>query len=56
MKYLLLSTHTDDVELGCGGTLKKLLSQSHNLFWVLFSTAEDSVHPNMPKNTLRNDF
>ena len=56
MKYLLLAPHTDDVELGCGGTVKKLLSQGHDLYWVVFSTAEDSVPPNMPKDTLRNEF
>lgn len=56
MKYLLLAPHTDDVELGCGGTVKKLLLQGHDLYWVVFSTAEDSVPPNMPKDTLRNEF
>lgn len=56
MKYLLLAPHTEDVELGCGGTVKKLLSQGHDLYWVVFSTAEDSIPAVMPKDTLKNEF
>ena len=43
MKYLLLAPHTDDIELGCGGTVVKLLEDGNEIHWVVFSTAEDSV-------------
>lgn len=56
MKYLLLAPHTDDVELGCGGTVLKLLSEGHEVHWIVFSTAEDSVPAGMPKDTLKNEF
>jgi len=56
MKVLVLSPHTDDVELGCGGTIIKLLEGGHEIFWVVFSTAEDSLPVTAPKDTLKKEF
>jgi len=56
MRILFLSPHTDDVELGAGGTLVKFLERGYDVFWVVFSTAEDSLPNNLPKDTLRNEF
>ena len=56
MKVLLLSPHTDDVELGAGGTVAKLLEEGHELFWAVFSTCEDAVPKGMPKDTLKKEF
>jgi LmbE family N-acetylglucosaminyl deacetylase len=53
---LLLSPHTDDIELGCGGTVFKLLENGANLFWVVFSTAEISIPKEYSKDTLKNEF
>ena len=56
MKILFLSPHTDDVELGAGGTLAKFLELGHEILWVVFSTAEDSLPDNMPKDILKKEF
>lgn len=56
MRVLFLSPHTDDVELGAGGTLIKFLEGGHEVFWMVFSTAEDSLPAGMPKDTLKNEF
>ena len=56
MKILFLSPHTDDVELGAGGTLVKSLELGHEILWVVFSTAEDSLPDNMPKDALKKEF
>ncbi len=56
MKVLILAPHTDDAELGCGGTISKLLDGGHEICWVVFSTAEDSLPKGMPKDTLRTEF
>jgi LmbE family N-acetylglucosaminyl deacetylase len=56
MKVLFISPHTDDVELGAGGTLTKLLEHGHEVFWTVFSTAESSLPPGLPKDTLRKEF
>ncbi len=57
MKILLLSPHTDDVELGAGGTLIKLLEdRSNDICWVVFSICEDAVPEGLPPDTLEKEF
>ena len=56
MKVLVLSPHTDDVELGAGGTLSKLMENGWDTYWMVFSTAEKSLPEGVDKNTLRNEF
>ena len=51
-KILLLSPHTDDGELGCGGTVAKLIEQGKEVFYVAFSACEQSVLPQFPKDIL----
>ncbi len=55
-KILLLSPHTDDVELGCGGSVAKFIEQGHEVLWIAFSVAEDSLPPGLPKDTLAREF
>jgi LmbE family N-acetylglucosaminyl deacetylase len=42
LKLLFLGAHCDDIEIGCGGTVLKLLSARSNLevVWVVFSSSE----------------
>lgn len=56
MRVLVLSPHTDDAELGCGGTIIKLMEDGHEIFWVVFSTAVDSLAPGLPKDTLKREY
>ncbi|ACL16197.1 PIG-L deacetylase family protein [Methanosphaerula palustris] len=56
MKILVLSPHTDDAELGCGGTIVKLLNGENEIYWVVFSTAEDSLPDGLPKDTLKREY
>ena len=53
---LILSPHTDDAELGCGGFISKLIEEGKNIFWVVFSAAEESLHPDLSSDTLVNEF
>jgi len=53
---LILSPHTDDAELGCGGTIIKMLETGKKIHWVVFSTAAESLPDGLPKNTLRDEF
>jgi LmbE family N-acetylglucosaminyl deacetylase len=55
-KILILSPHTDDAELGCGGSIINYLEQKKEIFWVVFSTAEESLPKDMPENTLKIEF
>jgi LmbE family N-acetylglucosaminyl deacetylase len=40
LKILALGAHCDDIEIGCGGTLLKLLDEypAAEIFWVVFSS------------------
>jgi len=55
-RILILSPHTDDAELGCGASIVKFLKQKNEILWVVFSTAEDSLPEDMPKNILVEEF
>ncbi|MDO4636163.1 MAG: PIG-L family deacetylase [Lautropia sp.] len=52
---LVLAPHTDDAELGCGGTVARLISQGHRVITVAFSAAEDSVPAGFPRDVLRTE-
>lgn len=49
---LVLAPHTDDGELGAGGTISKLIESGACVTYVAFSTAEQSLPDGLPKNTL----
>src|SRR5580704_8332770 len=40
---LCLGSHSDDIEIGCGGTILRLLSSNHNVevAWVVFSSSKE---------------
>ena len=56
MKILVLSPHTDDAELGCGGTIVKQLENGNEIFWMVFSTAEESLSTDFSKDTLKKEY
>ena len=49
---LVLAPHTDDGELGAGGTINRMIDEGNEVHYVAFSTAEESVPNNYPKNIL----
>lgn len=51
-KILILAPHTDDGELGCGGTISRLIEEGNEVFYVAFSICEESVPEGFPKNAL----
>jgi N-acetylglucosamine malate deacetylase 1 len=55
-RALVLAPHTDDAELGCGGTIARLLAGGAEIYVAAFSIAEDSVPPGAPKTILRDEF
>ncbi len=42
-KILVLAPHTDDGELGCGGTIVRLIDEGQDVYYVAFSICEESV-------------
>lgn len=51
-RVLVIAPHTDDGELGCGGSIVKFLEQGTEVYYAAFSVAEKSVPPGFPKNAL----
>jgi len=52
---LVLSPHTDDGELGAGGTICKLGEMGAKIHYVAFSTAEESVPDHLPRDILKTE-
>jgi LmbE family N-acetylglucosaminyl deacetylase len=54
-KVLVLSPHTDDAELGAGGTIARFLEEGKEIHYIVFSMCESSVPEGLPKDTLRKE-
>lgn len=52
---LVLAPHTDDGELGCGGTISRLIEEGVNVYYAAFSTAEQSLPNGLPGDTLKKE-
>ncbi len=51
-RVMVLAPHTDDGEFGCGGTIARLVREGNEVYYVAFSTAEESVPEGLPRNIL----
>jgi LmbE family N-acetylglucosaminyl deacetylase len=49
---LILAPHTDDGEVGCGGTIARFVEEGKKVYYAAFSTARTSVRPEFPDNIL----
>ncbi len=54
-KTLVLAPHTDDGEFGCGGSVARFINEGKELYYVAFSTAEESVPDPWPKDILKTE-
>lgn len=55
-KVLVLAPHTDDAELGCGGTLARMKEEGIEINIAAFSTARASVPMGSDPDILRKEF
>ena len=56
MNILVLSPHTDDCELGCGGSLTKWMREGHNIISIVFSLCEKSIPRQFKKDITKEEF
>ncbi|EPI3548280.1 MULTISPECIES: PIG-L deacetylase family protein [Vibrio] len=52
---LVLAPHTDDGELGAGATIRKLVEKGAKITYVAFSSCEESVPSEFPRDILRTE-
>lgn len=52
MRILVLAPHTDDGEIGCGGTISRLIEEGNDVVYVAFSVCEESVPAGFPRDIL----
>lgn len=52
---LVLAPHTDDGELGLGGTISRFIEEGKRVTYVAFSTAQQSVPEGFPKDILKTE-
>ena len=51
-KILVVSPHTDDGELGCGGSIAKFIEEGNEVEYVALSCCEKSIPPQYPSDIL----
>jgi len=55
-RILVFAPHTDDGELGCGGTIAKAVEDGATVTYVAFSSADKSLPKGFPKGTLKEEL
>ena len=51
-RIIVLAPHTDDGELGCGGSIAKFIEEGKDVYYVAFSICEESVPKEFPSDIL----
>lgn len=56
MKILIISPHTDDGELGAGGSISKFIREGNEIYHAVFSCCEESLPKTCLPDTLLKEF
>jgi len=56
MRILILSPHTDDCEVGCGGSIARWTEEGHDVHVLCFSAAVVSLPPGFGPGTTNEEF
>jgi N-acetylglucosamine malate deacetylase 1 len=55
-RVLVLSPHTDDAELGAGGTIARFIDEGKEVYCIVFSKCVESLCEGLPADTLEKEF
>lgn len=53
---LVLAPHTDDGELGCGGSIARMIEEGKEVYYAAFSTCRRSLPENLAPDTLEKEL
>lgn len=54
-QILVISPHTDDGELGCGGSIARFVQEGYEVKYVALSCCEESIPDDYPRDILRTE-
>ncbi len=54
-RILVLAPHTDDGELGCGGTIAKFCAEGREVYYAAFCLCSKTLPPGAPADTLEKE-
>jgi LmbE family N-acetylglucosaminyl deacetylase len=54
-KVLVLSPHTDDAEIGAGGTIARFVEEGKDIYFAVFSMCETTIPKELPRDTLKKE-
>jgi len=54
-RILIISPHTDDGELGAGGTIARFIEEGQEVYYLVFSSAGKSVPEGLPRDTVKKE-
>lgn len=54
-RVMVLSPHTDDGEIGAGGTIARLIEEKKEVYYVAFSSCEDSIPAGFERDALKKE-
>lgn len=52
----VLAPHTDDGELGCGGSIARFIEKGDEVYYIAFSICEETLPDGLPKDTLKQEL
>ena len=52
---LILAPHTDDGEVGCGGTISRFVEEGRSVYYAAFVTSAESTSPTFPPDILTHE-
>lgn len=55
-RILVLAPHTDDGELGCGATIANLIKKGAEIYYLAFSSCQESLPLDFPDDTLEKEL
>ncbi len=54
-RVIVLAPHTDDGEIGCGGTIARFIEEGRKVYYVAFSAAQKSLTQEFPSDILKDE-